>query len=309
MKNLGNSFEYTKEIMSHKIETMEESYYQNSLYNLKRYLQGAKKYSSVGLYLDRLSNWQLWCFLYEYTNNNKVDFNLLAQSAYSGVWANRWEYKIGMVAKPYSDSIIFTKSSADLATLLFLDHFNQAESYLFLLKAMLDGKQSDSFASYPAYPWFILDLCLRANGEQISPSWNYPKQMGIYGKVLEHWDTEDKALVDELIEELCLHHIRQSDEDSQYQEPDDAGNFDPDAAGWELLEFSSADYFIFPVEIHAWLSLRRKRGLYCGGHLPELLRYAINIPPAYISVPQKSPLIAQCVEKFANDYPDIRFEI
>lgn len=309
MKTLEDSVKYTKETMSDKITTMEESRHQRTLHNLEQYLQGGKRYSVVGLYLERLSNWYLWEFLYEYTTNKSVNFNLLAQSTYSGLWANRWEYKIGMAAEPYSNIIAFAKSSAHLSTLLFLGHYNQAKSYLFLLKAMLDGKQSRKFAPYPAYPWFILDLCLRANGEQISPTWNYPEQMGIYGKVLEHWDSDDKELIDELIDKLCRNHIRQSDEDSQYQEPDDAGDFDPDTAGWELLEFSSADYFIFPVEIHAWLSLRRKKGLYCGENLPELLRYEINVPPVHIPVPQKSPLIVQCIEKFSRDYPDIKFEI
>lgn len=40
MKNLETSFGCTKEMMSHKIETMKDSRYLNTLHNLGQYLQG-----------------------------------------------------------------------------------------------------------------------------------------------------------------------------------------------------------------------------------------------------------------------------
>lgn len=309
MKTLDLSFAYTKEMMSDKIKTMYESYYKSALKDLEGYLLGTEHVSSVSLSLEYLSNWYLWRFLYEYTTNKKNDFNILAKSTYYGLFANKWKYKLGLKFAPYNKIISFSNSSAQLALLLFLGHNKQAKSYLSLILTMLDGKQSKNFASYPAYPWFILDLYLRAEGKNVSDNWNYPNHMGIYGKVLDYWDSENKFLVDELINKLCISHIKQSDEYIQYQQPEDAGDFDPDAVGWELLEFSSANYFILPVEILAWLSLRRQKGLYCGNDLPPLLQYSINIPPENISVPEIEPLIIQCIDKFNKDYPDLKFKV
>lgn len=310
MKSLESSITYTREIMSHKIQTMKKSYYESAINDLDSYLMGKEDDTSVSFSFEHISNWLLWEFIYEYTNSQRVNFDLLAQSTFYGLWANKWEYAIGLISEYYDDCLMFKYSASHLGQLLFLGYDKEMQSYLSLLKTMLNGKQSENFAKYPVYTWFILNVCLKLNGEDMSEKWSKPDSLGIYDKILTNWNSQNKSLIDNLIHEACAYHIWASNDDSCYQKPDDDGLFDFEKAGYELLEFDSADYFLFPVEILTWLCVRKKLGLYAGkNNLPELLHLGINIPPERpVAVPH-SKLVQQCVNKLKKDNPNIQFDI
>ena len=118
--------------------------------------------------------------------------------------------------------------------------------------------------------------------------------MGVYGGTLENWDTCDKALFERLLIDLCDFHVSQS------------GEYEHDG---NLLEFSSAQYFLFPPEILMWIKLRRNRGLYVGHpNLHPLLQLEINNLPLNSFEMQADPLVTRCFNNLHQDNLSVNFE-
>lgn len=294
MQNLESSFSYTKEMISHKIKTMGETHFKQELSEIDNYLRNESHRTVVYTSLSSLSSWYLWNFIYEFTENKTVKYDLLAQSTYYGTTANKWAYSIGQCSVHYDGALLFLESSMHLAQLVCLGLDQQAVNYCSMLKAMLDGKQSKMFPNSPVHPWFILDLYLRYHGESMDKSWRVPSEIGPYHRVLECWDTTDNSLFEEMIKELCDFHISQSDE---YEHD---GN---------LLEFSSAQYFLFPPEILMWIKLRHNKKLYIGNrHLHPLLGLDINNLPLVPFNMKRDPMVIKCFEKLQKDNPTVGFE-
>ena len=294
MNSLEKSFSYTKEMMAHKIKTMEESHFKRATQKIDNYIKGNAYDTVIGTRLSSLSSWYLWNFINEFSQSGKIEYDLLARSTYYGISANKWAYSIGQCSTHYDGALLFSDSSMHLAQLVCLGLSQETARYCSLLTKMLNGKQSNMFPDNPTFPWFILDLYLRSNNASIEDSWKYPTEMGIYERTLENWDTCDKALFEKLLIDLCDFHVSQSDE-YEYD-----GN---------LLEFSSAQYFLFPPEILMWIRLRHNRGLYVGHpNLHPLLQLKINnLPLNSFEMPADS-LVTRCFNKLHKDNPSVNFE-
>ena len=294
MNSLEKSFSYTKEMMAHKIKTMEESHFKQEVREINDYLENAAHRTVVRTSLTSLSSWYLWNFINEFTQSGKIEYDLLARSTYYGISANKWAYSIGQCSTHYDGALLFSDSSMHLAQLVCLGLSQEAITYCSLLTKMLNGKQFKMFPDNPTFPWFVLDLYLRYNNTPIEESWKYPSEMGAYGRTLENWDTCDKALFEKLLIDLCDFHVSQSDE---YEHE---GN---------LLEFSSAQYFLFPPEILMWIRLRHNRGLYVGHpNLHPLLQLEINNLPLNSFGMPADPLLTRCCNKLHKDNPSVNFE-
>ena len=308
MKALKDSLEYTKEMMSHKMQTMKSLFEESAFYDIKEYLYNGGDDTLVGSSLGRLSNWNLWCYLDEFLNKQKNTLDLLVKSVFYGIWANKWEYVLGLIYKPYDEAVLFKNSSAHLALLVFLGYYGEATNYSNLLNSMLNNKQLSSFSDYPLYPWFIFDLYMRSQGEIISGKWNKPKQI-LYEEVLKNWNNPDSIQTDKLIVQMCEMHIRESDEYTQTSSSINDDSFiHTDSESREFLEFSSADYFIFPIEILMWLKIRKNNGLYIKNDIHPLLMLDINqMPTQNLVVPAMDNLLKECISKLQKDNPEIKF--
>ena len=95
MNSLEKSFSYTKEMMAHKIKTMEESHFKRATQKIDNYIKGNAYDTVVGTRLSSLSSWYLWNFINEFTQSGKIEYDLLARSTYYGISANKWAYSIG----------------------------------------------------------------------------------------------------------------------------------------------------------------------------------------------------------------------
>ncbi|MFI8605656.1 hypothetical protein ACIGCP_14420 [Cellulophaga baltica] len=106
------------------------------------------------------------------------------------------------------------------------------------------------------------------------------------------------------IDSLTKFHIAQSDEDEQGNANDENGD------GYDL-EFTSADYFIFPIEILMWLAIRRDLGLpkYSASSQNKLMLMEINQLPTKKISKHEDALIEKCKNKLMQKNTDITFEL
>ena len=166
MNSLEEAFSYTKEMMSHKIKTMEGSHFKQEVQEINNYLENDTHRTVVRTSLTSLCSWYLWNFIYEFTQNGMAEYDLLARSTYYGISANKWAYSIGQCSTHYDGALLFSDSSMHLAQLVCLGLSQEAITYCSLLTKMLNGKQFKMFPDNPTFPWFILDLYLRYNTRQ-----------------------------------------------------------------------------------------------------------------------------------------------
>ena len=95
MNSLEEAFSYTKEMMSHKIKTMEGSHFKQEVQEINNYLENNTHRTVVRTSLTSLCSWYLWNFIYEFTQNGRAEYDLLARSTYYGISANKWPIPLG----------------------------------------------------------------------------------------------------------------------------------------------------------------------------------------------------------------------
>ena len=301
MKNLEEAIKYTLEKKAFQIKDPYASY-QKRIEDIQKYLIDEKSRTSAILNVNRLSTWYLWNFIYTFLKENKVDYTLLAKSTYYGVQSNNVEYLFGKLVETYDDAIPFTDSIKHLAQMLYLGWRDKAKAYGELVLKMLYGKQYDGWVTYPTHPWFMLEIyCKWQNITLDYDKLRYPESLGVYQKALDHWNTQDTQLLSTIIDELTEFRIQQSDE---YVKTDEYGNeFSP--------EFTSANYFIFAIEILMWLSIRRIMGLpeYTPSPENKLMQLEINKLPVQSIPYPKDELVQQVKTKLLTENPNIDFEL
>lgn len=305
MKTLEEAIKYTTKKKNHQLSRLENSHFNEPIGELNDYLVDKESRSSVALNLEYLTTWYHWNFINEFVTNSKLDYNTLTLSTYYALECNNWEYSLGKLVETYDEATSLTKSVKHLAQMLYLGQKERAVQYGNLLLKMLYGKQYDGGSPFPTHPWFMLELFCKWQGKELEQvGTRYPDSLGVYQDALNYWNTTDTKLLSDIVDVLTKFHISQSDEDEQGTAEDENGD------GYDL-EFTSADYFIFPVEILMWLSIRKDLGLpdYTPSPDNKLMQMEINqLPKSPIAEP-KDALIEKCKAKLKQENPDIDFKL
>ncbi|WKX76200.1 hypothetical protein [Zobellia laminariae] len=302
MKTLEESVKYTIRKKEHQISRLENSHFNESYDSLNKFLTNEKGRGSVALRIEYLSTWYHWNFIHNFISNDKLHYNALAKSNFYALECNNWRFLLGELVETFDSAISLTTSIKHLAQMLYLGQKERAVAYGNLLLKMLYGKQYDGGMFFPTHPWFMLELFCKWQGKKLEQKGTrYPDSLGVYERALDNWNTEDIRLVSDIIDDLTKFHIAQSDEDVT---TDEHGNeFSP--------EFTKSNYFIFPVEILMWLSIRKDLGLpdYTPSPENKLMQMEINkLPEQSIPWPTDE-LVEKCKAKLKEDNPGVEFEL
>ncbi|WP_024480403.1 hypothetical protein [Cellulophaga baltica] len=305
MKTLEESIEYTTNKKKNQISRLENSHFHQSIEDLKLFLETGKGIGSSSLKIEYLGAWYHWNFIYKYLVDQEIKYDLLSASTYYNLECNNWCYFLGKWKENFKSATSFTKSIKHLGQMLYLGQKEDAIQYGYFLLKMLYGKQYDGWIVFPTHPWFLLELFCRWQNINLDyEKLNYPNNLGVYQSALDNWNTIDTQLLSDNIDSLTKFHIAQSDEDEQGNANDENGD------GYDL-EFTSADYFIFPIEILMWLAIRRDLGLpeYRASSQNKLMQMEINQLPTKKISKHEDTLIEKCKNKLMQENPDITFEL
>ncbi|WP_051666725.1 hypothetical protein [Pedobacter sp. R20-19] len=298
MDDLVKAIAYTKKKKEFQIKKSLDSHFEEPLEDLEGYLKDKKHRSSVGLNFERLASFYLWQFLDNYIQTKKLNFNLISKNTSLTVEANNWHYALGSTSPTYHSAVLFQYSTMHLGQLMYLGWVDQAKAYGNFLIKMLYSKHYTGGNAWAKHPWFILMLFCKWQDIVLDKSkLHYPEDMGVYQAAMDDWDTADINILANLINQLCDFHIKQSDEDVTMDE----------YGGEDGPEFSSSDYFIFPVEILTWLAIRKQLGLPAYEAKHDLMRLEINQLPDAIIPFEEDELVLKCKAKLVNDNPGLTF--
>ncbi|MDY0907085.1 hypothetical protein [Pedobacter sp. CFBP9032] len=300
MKSLIEATEYTKKKKKHQLIKLKKSHLEEPFEDLKLYLEGEKHLTTVSSNFNYLADWNLWHFISDFINEHKITNKYLSLSTYWAMQSSNWDLALGQISNSYKSAIPFDRSIMHLGQLLYLGWCNEAEKYGNLLLKMLYGKQYNGWIAKPLYAWFVIELfCKWQKIELDKTKLKHPDHLGIYEEALANWDTTDQQKLNDIVDKLSIFHIAQCDEDVATDE--DGNEFSP--------EFTSSDYFIFPVEILAWLAIRKVLGLPTYNGLDELMKLKINqLPSMTIEIPQQD-LVSQCKHKLIEDNPHLALDL
>lgn len=301
MKSFIEAVEYTRQKKTHQTQKLKKSHFEEPNEELKSYIEEKAHLSFVGSNFNYLANWNFWHFIHLFIKDNKVEYSYLSAATGLALEANNWDFALGKISDTYKNAIPFDKSTMHLGQMLYMGWFDKAQKYGNLVLKMLYGKQYNGWIEKPLYPWFMIELFCRWQKITLDKrKLKWPDHLDIYGEALAEWDTADDQRLKDIVYKLSSFHIAQSDENVA---TDEYGNeFSP--------EFTSADYFIFPVEILAWLAIRKEMGLpnYTPNH-NELMQLEINrLPEQNIPYPQDE-LVERCKAKLLADNKGLNFEI
>jgi hypothetical protein len=301
MKNLEDSIKYTDDKKRFQISTNDESHHQKAIDDLQKYLANQSSLGITLLGIQNLAAWHHWQFMHHFLADHNIVDDELAWSTYFALEWNNWNHFFCKRVDSCKLATPFHESIKHLAQMLYLGWNDKAVQYGHLLIGMLYGKQYKGGNYAFSHAWFMYELYAKWQHIELDKSkLHIPDSLGVYAKALAHWDTQDAGLLSATIDEMSAFHIQQSDE---YVKTDKDGN--------EFgAEFSSSDYFVFPVEILMWLSIRRLMGLpeYVPSQDNALMQLEINRLPTITFPYPKDQLVEQCKQKLLHDNPGITFE-
>ncbi len=294
MKDFQSLINYTLD--KKKLQLKDEVYFKNNpLLEIQSFINDEEDDTTVSLSLDFLSSWYHFEFITLSVNNNKPELSNLQLATFYGIEANKWDFFLGRKFEAYAEAIQFHKAIKHMAQALVLGWDKLAIDYGKLLLKMLYGKQYKGWHSAYKHPWFMLEVFCKWQKIDLNyDKLNYPQDMNLYKRVLEHWNTNDVELIQELVNNLVDYHIAQSDED-EYKD--------------KTPDFPSSDYFIYPIEIIFWLNIRERLELPVYNPDNELMKMPLNTWHNLQTEIPKIDLIDDSKTKLMKDYPDITFDI
>lgn len=297
MKTIKTLVDYTKSKKKHQLEK-KDYFYIEPIKDIEEYIRNKKSVAGIGLALDFISSWFHYNYIYSFlttTDSATTDLSSLAKSTLLGIEANNWDFFLGKNHEKYYSAIPFQNAIKHLSQALLLGWDTLAINYGKLLINMLYGKQYKGWHSAYKHAWFMLEIFCKWQGIELDYSrLNYPEDMKVYAQALQYWDTNDNELLSKLVNELVDFHIAESDE---YERKN------------HIPDFSSADYFIFPVEILLWLNIRERMNF--AKYIPnnDLLKMSINnwqIQKVAIPVIE---VVEKAKTKLLSEYPNTRFDL
>ncbi len=201
---------------------------------------------------EALDNWYSNNFVYDLLTKEESDFrvDLTSNGYHHIVIADK-------LAHQYPNnppSLKFDKIAYSLANCIIQQWYDEARELLRIINEGLNSKLLSGGLDYKMTSWFILEV---ANiGFEMPETFgkrNYPEDMIVYQRALDHWNTDDLALIDEIVTDLCDFHLEEA---SYGNLSDSAGKKDP-----MFLQFSSAKWFVYAFEVLSWLSVRKMKNL------------------------------------------------
>ena len=297
MKTIKTLVDYTKSKKKYQLEK-KDYFYIEPIKDIEEYIRNEKSVAGIGLALDFISSWFHYNYIYSFlttTDSATTDLSSLAKSTLLGIEANNWDFFLGKNHEKYHSAIPFQNAIKHLSQALLLGWDTLAINYGKLLINMLYGKQYKGWHSAYKHAWFMLEIFCKWQGIELNYSrLNYPEDMKVYAQALQHWDTNDNELLSKLVNELVDFHIAESDE---YERKN------------HIPDFSSADYFIFPVEILLWLNIRERMNF--AKYIPnnDLLKMSINnwqIQKVAIPVIE---VVEKAKTKLLSEYPNTHFDL
>ena len=297
MKTIKTLVDYTKSKKKYQLEK-KDYFYIEPIKDIEEYIRNGKSVAGIGLALDFISSWFHYNYIYFFlttTDSAANDLSSLAKSTLLGIEANNWDFFLGKNHEKYYSAIPFQNAIKHFSQALLLGWETLAVNYGKLLIKMLYGKQYKGWHSAYKHAWFMLEIFCKWQGIELDYSrLNYPEDMKVYAQALQHWDTNDSELLSKLVNELVDFHIAESDE---YERKN------------HIPDFSSADYFIFPVEILLWLNIRERMNFAKYTPNNDLLKMSINnwqIQKVAIPVIE---VVEKAKTKLLSEYPNTHFDL
>lgn len=297
MKTIKTLVDYTKSKKKYQLEK-KDYFYIEPIKDIEEYIRNEKSVAGIGLALDFISSWFHYNYIYSFlttTDSAANDLSSLAKSTLLGIEANNWDFFLGKNHEKYYSAIPFQNAIKHFSQALLLGWDTLAVNYGKLLIKMLYGKQYKGWHSAYKHAWFMLEIFCKWQGIGLDYSrLNYPEDMKVYAQALQHWDTNDNELLSKLVNELVDFHIAESDE---YERKN------------HIPDFSSADYFIFPVEILLWLNIRERMNFAKYTPNNDLLKMSINnwlIQKVAIPVIE---VVEKAKTKLLSEYPNTHFDL
>ena len=272
MNTLTDLIKHTQEKKRYQLRELEKSHYLRPYEIFNDFINNKlSTKSTVALYMEYLSSWYLWKYINDFIENDKVDYSLLAQSTCWGYHGNLLNYLIGQLAPKYDSCVLLRTAVMHLAQMMMLGWDELSIRYGKMIIDMLNGKYYKGGQPKPIYVWFIIELFCKWQKITLDKSvLNMPDSLQIYEMALQYLDSSDVDIIQKIVNDLAAFHIQNSDE---YVKTDKYGNE-------SSAEFVSSDYFIFPMEISMFLSVRKRLCIPENNSNNELISLSINHFPS-----------------------------
>ena len=297
MKTVKTLVDYTKSKKKYQLEK-KDYFYIEPIKDIEEYIRNEKSVAGIGLALDFISSWFHYNYIYSFlttTDSAANDLSSLAKSTLLGIEANNWDFFLGKNHEKYYSAIPFQNAIKHFSQALLLGWDTLAVNYGKLLIKMLYGKQYKGWHSAYKHAWFMLEIFCKWQGIELDYSrLSYPEDMKVYAQALQHWDTNDNELLSKLVNELVDFHIAESDE---YERKN------------HIPDFSSADYFIFPVEILLWLNIRERMNFAKYTPNNDLLKMSINNWQIQKVAIPAIEVVEKAKTKLLSEYPNTHFDL
>ena len=298
MNTLSDLIKYTQSKKRYQLSELEKSHYLRPHEIFNDFINNKlSTKSTVALNMEYISSWYLWKYIHEFIEKDKIDYSLLAQSTCWGYHGNLLNYLIGQIAPQYDSCVLLRTAVMHLAQMMMLGWDELSVRYGKMMIEMLHGKYYKGGQPKPLYVWFIVELFCRWQKISLDKSvLNMPDSLKIYEKALQYLDSCDMDIIQNIINDLAAFHIQNADE---YVKTDKYGNE-------SSAEFVSSDYFIFPVEIIMYLSVRKRLKMPENNADNELMALSINrFPGDSIKIPSEK-VIHTVFEKIYRENPRLK---
>lgn len=265
-------------------------YHDKPIEQITQILAQPKLPKSLLVDLKLINTWYGHHFVYETLTgaaNKSTQSDFASMAFYTAVIASLFAQ--GYPGNP--PKLQFTDMTYWLALCLHARWHVQASQLIQAIDGELDTKFLHGGENFNKVAWFIIQVTNNGFDVPIDYSrYKYPRDMGVYHAALEAWDTTDTKAMDNLVSHLCDYHLSQA-------------NF----AEEKFYEFSFVDQYVFVYEVHAWLSMREKRGLLNPSTFSHpVMRLPINLPQKAKLPFKKFDFAEQVVSRLKEEFPFAR---
>ena len=239
-----------------------------------QYLSNAAAYG----YLTLLA--QVACFYCDKVPSQQYQSIHTGSMLMSEVLLCGWEDEYKEIAEWFIDSIAYGRQE------------DPEHEGIYIHKIILSGENDHLIG------WFLLDLyCEVYNRTYDSKSAKYPKDMLFFSEIVKKWDTKDMIEVDKFVYLMSEYHLM----NTQEERTDD-----------DLFVFDNSRYWLFPIEILAWLKLRKMHGL----EIPTTFTHpfmntpfakvCLEIVPQTLTKPNELPYVDGLIKNFNTLCPNMK---
>lgn len=221
----------------------ENFHFQEPSKQMEVILAESKVQKSVVVDLKALNNWYGNKFIYRALTENDLSTQpvFFASSYYIAVIADLFAF--GYPGNP--PKVLFTDMSMFLGNCLQAKWYDKSHEIIEVINKGLRTKFLNGGMNFAKAAWFVVEIANKAFNITVDyTGYKYPGTLGIYQQALDKWNTTDLDELDNIVVQMCDHHLSQADFNEGVP-----------------LEFSFVKEFVFTYEILAWLSVREKMGL------------------------------------------------